>query len=128
MPETGMDKLISMQAKEVRQMPTKHIYIKGAREHNLKDIDLKLPRDSLIVFTGLSGSGNPRWHLIRFTQRLEELEKHDDKHKKQNVLFHETPPIARLLRLCHPQDVGVDLFAGCRIVMHAVHRRKAAAL
>ncbi|MBR6407416.1 MAG: excinuclease ABC subunit UvrA [Clostridia bacterium] len=38
-------------------MPTKHIYIKGAREHNLKDIDLKLPRDSLIVFTGLSGSG-----------------------------------------------------------------------
>ncbi|HBQ46557.1 MAG TPA: excinuclease ABC subunit UvrA, partial [Ruminococcaceae bacterium] len=38
-------------------MPAKSIVIKGAREHNLKNIDLKLPRDKLIVFTGLSGSG-----------------------------------------------------------------------
>ena len=34
-----------------------HIYIKGAREHNLKNVDLELPRDQLIVMTGLSGSG-----------------------------------------------------------------------
>ena len=33
------------------------IVIKGAREHNLKDIDLEIPRDSLVVITGLSGSG-----------------------------------------------------------------------
>ena len=33
------------------------IKIRGAREHNLKNIDLSLPRDKLIVFTGLSGSG-----------------------------------------------------------------------
>ena len=33
------------------------LIIRGAREHNLKDISLDLPRDSLIVFTGLSGSG-----------------------------------------------------------------------
>ena len=33
------------------------IVIKGAREHNLKDIDLTIPRDKLVVFTGLSGSG-----------------------------------------------------------------------
>jgi len=33
------------------------IVIKGAREHNLKNVDLTLPRDKLIVFTGLSGSG-----------------------------------------------------------------------
>ena len=31
--------------------------IRGARTHNLKNIDLTLPRDRLIVFTGLSGSG-----------------------------------------------------------------------
>ncbi|WP_327114792.1 excinuclease ABC subunit UvrA [Nocardia sp. NBC_01730] len=31
--------------------------VRGAREHNLKGVDLELPRDSLIVFTGLSGSG-----------------------------------------------------------------------
>ena len=34
-----------------------HIVIKGAREHNLKNIDLTLPRNALIVVTGLSGSG-----------------------------------------------------------------------
>lgn len=33
------------------------IYIKGARENNLKNIDLELPRDKLVVITGLSGSG-----------------------------------------------------------------------
>ncbi len=33
------------------------IVIKGAREHNLKDIDLIIPRDELVVITGLSGSG-----------------------------------------------------------------------
>ena len=31
--------------------------IKGAREHNLKNVDLKIPRDKLVVITGLSGSG-----------------------------------------------------------------------
>ena len=33
------------------------IDIKGARENNLKNIDLTIPRDKLVVFTGLSGSG-----------------------------------------------------------------------
>lgn len=33
------------------------ILIKGAREHNLKNIDIEIPRDKLVVFTGLSGSG-----------------------------------------------------------------------
>ena len=33
------------------------ILIKGAREHNLKNIDLEIPRDSFVVITGLSGSG-----------------------------------------------------------------------
>jgi len=38
-------------------MDQEEIVIKGAREHNLKDIDLRLPRNKFIVFTGLSGSG-----------------------------------------------------------------------
>src|SRR5438093_1078561 len=38
-------------------MPLDHIYVKGAREHNLKDIDVRIPRDRLVVITGLSGSG-----------------------------------------------------------------------
>ncbi len=35
----------------------KTINVRGAREHNLKNVDLEIPRDALIVFTGLSGSG-----------------------------------------------------------------------
>jgi len=35
----------------------KHLIIRGAREHNLKSIDLEIPRDQLVVITGLSGSG-----------------------------------------------------------------------
>ncbi len=38
-------------------MASEYIHIKGAKEHNLKDISLTLPRDKFIVFTGLSGSG-----------------------------------------------------------------------
>ena len=38
-------------------MPINEIIIKGAKEHNLKDIDLTIPRDKLVVMTGLSGSG-----------------------------------------------------------------------
>ena len=34
-----------------------YLHIKGAKEHNLKNIDIKLPRDKFIVVTGLSGSG-----------------------------------------------------------------------
>ena len=35
----------------------KYIEIKGARVHNLKNISVKIPRDKLVVLTGLSGSG-----------------------------------------------------------------------
>ncbi len=38
-------------------MPSEHIIVKGAREHNLKNIDVSIPRDKLVVITGVSGSG-----------------------------------------------------------------------
>ena len=37
--------------------PTRHIVIQGARTHNLKNVDLSLPKGQLIIFTGVSGSG-----------------------------------------------------------------------
>jgi excinuclease ABC subunit A len=42
---------------EVRRPDSRSITVRGAREHNLKNVDLTIPRDSLVVFTGLSGSG-----------------------------------------------------------------------
>src|SRR5258708_428410 len=41
----------------VSPVPIDHITIRGAREHNLKNVTLSIPRDKLVVFTGLSGSG-----------------------------------------------------------------------
>ena len=47
-----LDKLFDRTAPDQRS-----ISIRGAREHNLKNVDLTIPRDKLVVFTGLSGSG-----------------------------------------------------------------------
>jgi len=46
-----------------------HIQIRGARTHNLKNIDLDMPRDRLIVVTGLSGSESRPWRLIHSMPR-----------------------------------------------------------
>jgi excinuclease ABC subunit A len=48
----------SASPKSPAPQPRSHtIHVRGAREHNLKNVDLEIPRDALIVFTGLSGSG-----------------------------------------------------------------------
>jgi excinuclease ABC subunit A len=38
-------------------VPLDKLIVKGAREHNLKNIDVEIPRDRLVVITGVSGSG-----------------------------------------------------------------------
>jgi len=50
-------KFIDTKSVEIRSTEIRSIKIRGARTHNLCNIDLTLPRDKLIVFTGLSGSG-----------------------------------------------------------------------
>ena len=42
---------------ESKRTDLTRLVVKGAREHNLKNVDIDLPRDAMIVFTGLSGSG-----------------------------------------------------------------------
>jgi len=44
-------------SKEIEKDPHKHIIIKGARVHNLKNIDVAIPKNKLVVITGMSGSG-----------------------------------------------------------------------
>ena len=55
-------------------MKKEMIRIKGARENNLKNIDLEVPRNQFVVFTGLSGSGKSslafRYDLCRRTEKI----------------------------------------------------------
>ena len=46
-----------MKQKWSLKMIRDNIFIKGAREHNLKNVDIEIPRDKFVVITGLSGSG-----------------------------------------------------------------------
>ena len=47
----------NLASEDLYSMTAKNILVKGAREHNLKNIDIEIPRDELVVLTGLSGSG-----------------------------------------------------------------------
>ena len=49
--------MTDLPTKKTARPDSRFITIRGAREHNLKNVDLELPRDKLVVFTGLSGSG-----------------------------------------------------------------------
>ena len=46
-----------MEQESIKMRPREYIKIRGANEHNLKNIDVDIPRNELVVLTGLSGSG-----------------------------------------------------------------------
>src|SRR3981189_3073905 len=52
-----MDEILRAKRQQTAGSASRAITIRGAREHNLKNIDVEIPRDKLAVFTGLSGSG-----------------------------------------------------------------------
>ena len=54
-PTVGLEKIVK-NLYNIAVM-TEVIRVKGAREHNLKNVDIEIPRDQLVVITGLSGSG-----------------------------------------------------------------------
>src|SRR6266540_1891840 len=56
-PTDRMNELFDQSRRHAPSEGGRVIAIRGAREHNLKNIDLEIPRDRLVVFTGLSGSG-----------------------------------------------------------------------
>ena len=62
------------------------IYIKGACEHNLKNIDVTIPRDKLVVITGLSGSGKSSLPLTQSMPRDKDVMSSPSRHMPVNSL------------------------------------------
>ena len=51
-------------------MDTQKIVVRGAREHNLRSVNLELPKNKLIIITGPSGSGKARLRLTPFMLKV----------------------------------------------------------
>ena len=63
MPEKN---IATLREKTGTYYPKEEIYIRGARANNLKDISLSIPKNKLIVVTGVSGSGKPVLSLSEY--------------------------------------------------------------
>lgn len=63
-------KVKAEQTIENELLETENIDVLGARVHNLKDIDVSIPRNQLSVITGLSGSGKSHWLSTPFMPKV----------------------------------------------------------
>ena len=52
--------------------PNQFLKVRGANEHNLQNVDINIPKNKLIVMTGVSGSGKVHLHLTQYTQKARE--------------------------------------------------------
>ena len=97
------------------------VHVRGAREHNLKSIDVDIPRDALVVFTGISGSGKSS---LAFGTLYAEAQRRylESVSPYARRLFHQMPvPEVDRSTVCRP---AVALAAAARLAHHAFVRRQ----
>jgi excinuclease UvrABC ATPase subunit len=104
----------------------KSITIRGARTHNLKNIDISLPRDKLIVITGLSGSGKSSLAFDTiFAEGQRRYVESLSTYARQFLSVMEKPDIDHIEGLSPPWVRSLKFTITCACCSHASARRAA---
>ena len=95
------------------------VQVRGAREHNLRDVDVDIPRDALVVFTGVSGSGKSS---LAFGTLYAEAQRRylESVAPYARRLFDRFPVDGRLLRALPVASAAIVTLAGLGITVQAL--------
>ena len=102
-------------------MSLTHITVRGAREHNLKGFDIALPREQLIVITGLSGSGKSSLAFDTIYAEGQQIDDADSGKLDQRLANRRRTDAKFIGQLLHDEPLARVIAAGENAVQNRLH-------